>query len=62
MMMKAKKKYEVMENKFKKLLEEQKQKLEQVEPNEKGQSAVDQDDISSLDLFKKRIQNFWYNY
>ena len=38
----AKKNYEEMENKFKKLLEEQKQKLEQVEQKQKCQSAADQ--------------------
>ena len=58
----VKKNYEEMENKFKKLLEEQKQKLEQIEQKQKSKSAIDQGGISGLGLFKKRIQNFWYNY
>ena len=41
---------------FKKLLEEQKQKLEQIEQKQKSQSAVDQGGISSLGLFKKEFK------
>ena len=52
----VKKNYEEMENKFKKLLEEQKQKLEQIEQKQKSQSAVDQGGISSLGLFKKEFK------
>ena len=44
-------KTEQMCDKFKKLLEEQKQKLEQVEQKQKSQSAADQGSISSLGLF-----------